>query len=273
MKKIILILVTGLFLLAACSPSRKAQTINKALGPDTSKTVLVEKIDSALIVKEIVAKVNNSKIDFQTFNAKIKVDYQAAESSDTYTIYLSMRKDSIILIKLTGSVLGIRGLGFQAKIKKDSVILVQYAGEQSVKYRSINFLQEVTQIPFDFNTLQDLFIGNPIFLDPNMVSYRWDDNHLLILMVGKIFKHLLTLDTKDFLPIHSKLDDADLQRNRTADISFGNYQPMGNYLFATSREITIAEKRKLDINLDFKEYSLNEPLKYNFEVPKKFKRK
>jgi hypothetical protein len=48
---------------------------------------------------------------------------------------------------------------------------------------------------------------------------------------------------------------------------------MGTYQFATQRKIVVAEKSKLDINLDFKEFSLNEPLKYAFEVPKNFKRK
>jgi hypothetical protein len=48
---------------------------------------------------------------------------------------------------------------------------------------------------------------------------------------------------------------------------------MGPYQFATYRSISIAEKSKLNLYLDFKEFNLNEPLKYNFEVPKKFKRK
>ena len=48
---------------------------------------------------------------------------------------------------------------------------------------------------------------------------------------------------------------------------------MGPYQFATYRKISVSEKSKLDIYLDFKEYSLNEPLKYAFEIPKNYKRK
>lgn len=261
----------------SCKTVKKTQVIQEAITrKDTAQTIVIKetpRVDSAAIVKDILSKVERSKIDFNTFNAKVKVSYDGPENSDTYMVYLSMKKDSIILIKVTGTVLGIRGLGLQAKITHDSVVLVQYAGEQSVKYRSISYLQEVTQIPFDFTTLQDLLIGNPIFIDGKVISYRASANHLLVLLVGDLFKHLLTLDNNNFTVLHSKLDDVDIQRNRTCDITFSNYQPLGDYRFATYRSISIAEKSKLDIYLDFKEFNLNEPLKYNFEVPKKFRRK
>jgi hypothetical protein len=164
-------------------------------------------------------------------------------------------------------------VGLEAKIRKDSVTVVQLVGQKGVTYRSISYLQEMTQIPFDFATLQDLIIGNPIFIDSNVVSYKASANQLLVLIVGDLFKHLITLDNNNFLVQHSKLDDVDLQRNRTGDITFSNYQPLGQYQFATYRRITVAEKSKLDIYLDFKEFTLNDPLKYNFEIPKNLKRK
>ncbi len=261
----------------SCKTVKKTQHIQEAITKkDTAPTIVIKespKVDSAAIVKDILGKVVRSKIDFNTFNAKIKVSYEGPQKSDSYTVYLSMKKDSIILIKVTGTVLGFRGLGLQAKVKKDSVVIVQYAGEQSVRNESISYLQDVTQIPFDFSTLQDIIIGNPIFLDSNVVSYKEGASQLLVLMVGDLFKHLLTLDNTDYKILHSKLDDVDLQRNRTCDITLGTYQPMGSYQFATYRKISVSEKSQLDIYLDFKEFTLNEPLKYTFDVPKKFKRK
>jgi hypothetical protein len=92
-------------------------------------------------------------------------------------------------------------------------------------------------------------------------------------MVGNLFKHLITLNNADYTVTHSKLDDVDIQKNRTCDITFSNYQSLGKYQFATYRKISVSEKSKLDIYLDFKEFNINEPLKYNFEIPKKVKRK
>jgi hypothetical protein len=261
----------------SCKTVKKTQVIQAAITKkDTTPIVVIKEsphVDSAAIVKDIMTKVMKGKINFNTFNAKIKVAYESAEKSDNYTVYMSMKKDSVIILKVTGNFLGISMVGLEAKIKKDSVVVVSHAGEKYVMNRSISYLQEVTQIPFDFSTLQDLLIGNPVFIDSNVISYRAGPDQLSVLMIGDLFKHLLTLDNTDHKVLHSKLDDVDMQRNRTADITFGSYQQMGPYRFASYRSISIAEKSKLNLYLDFKEFNLNEPLKYNFEVPKKFKRK
>lgn len=264
-------------ILASCKTVKKVATIQEAIDKkDTTQTVVITetpKVDSASIVRGIMEKVVTNNIQFKTFNAKIKIDYESAENSDSYTGYLSIAKDSLIFIRIRGSFLGISAEGLQVKISKDSVVLVKKVGEKYVQYRTIDYLKEATQIPFDFSTLQDLLIGNPVFITDNIVSYRDGPTTLSVLMVGEIFKHLISLSNEDFKVVHSKLDDVDIQRNRTCAISFSNYQPMGTYQFATQRKIVVAEKSKLDINLDFKEFALNEPLKYTFEVPKNYKRK
>lgn len=261
----------------SCKTVKKVATIQEAIAKkDTVQTVMINdapKVDSAAIVRDILKKVIKQKIDFKTFNAKIKVMYESAENTDNYTINLSMLKDSVMYIRVFGSALGIKAEGMQVKIKKDSVFLYKKIGERFVQNRSIGYLQETTQIPFDFSTLQDMIIGNPVFIDSNIVSYKEGPSNLLVLMVGDLFKHLITLNNNDFKVSHSKLDDVDIQRNRTCDITFGNYMPLGGYQFSTYRKIAVAEKSKLDIDLDFKEYNINEPLKYTFEIPKNVKRK
>ncbi len=277
MKYSFLVFILLLSVVYSCKTVKKTQIIQEAITrKDTAPTIIIKespKVDSAAIVKDILGKVVKQKINFATFNAKIKVSYESAENSDTYTVYLSMKKDSVILIKVTGTFLGIPGIGLEAKITKDSVVIVRLAGEKYVMNRSISYVQDVTEIPFDFSTIQDILIGNPVFIDSNVVSYRAGINQLSVFMVGDVFKHLLTLDNIDFKALHSKLDDVNIQRSRTCDITFSTYQPLGPYRFATYRKISVAEKSKLDIYLEFKEFNLNEPLKYTFEIPKKFKRK
>jgi hypothetical protein len=261
----------------SCKTVKKVATIQDAITKkDTVQTVMIvdaPKVDSAAIVKDILRKVVKNKIDFKTFNAKIKVGYESAKSSDTYTVNISMLKDSLMYIRILGSFLGIKAEGMQVKIKKDSVFLYKKVGEKYVQNRSINFLQEETQIPFDFTTLQDMIVGNLVFIDSNIVSYKDNNAGLLVLMLGDTFKNLVTLAKDDKTIVHSKLDDVDIQRNRTCDITYSGYAPMAIYQFSTYRKIAVAEKSKLDIELDFKEYTINEPLKYTFEIPKNVKRR
>jgi transposase-like protein len=268
-----LIFIMIAVIVIACKPVKKVQSIQTAMGKkDTAQTIVVKenaKVDSATLVKEIMSKVMGSKIDFSTFKSKIKVDYEGPNESQHVTAYIGIKKDSVMLIKIVGP-LGIVGL--EVRITKDSVVLVNKV-DKWVKRRSVNYLQDVSEIPFNFSTLQDILIGNPVFLNSNVVSYQSGARYLSVLMVGDLFKHLVTLDKSDFKVLHSKLDDIDVQRNRTCDITFGNYELKNGRYFSTYRKIAVAEKSKLDINLDFKQYSFNEPLSYTFEVPKNYKRK
>lgn len=275
MKKYILFLVVASITMS-CRPTKKVQSIQTAITKkDTAQVVIVKEnpvVDSVAIVKDILKRITQQKIDFKTFNAKIKVEYNGQEESQNVTAYLSIVKDSIIYVQIKG-FLGIVGL--QAKITKDSVTIVSKIPDHKyVQYRTISYLQEVTQVPFNFTTLQDVLIGNPVFLDSNIVSYKaLNNNQMLVLMIGNVFKHLITFDKENLLVIHSKLDDVDIQRNRTCDITLSKYNTVGNFQFSTFRNISVAEKSKLDVNMEFKEYSFNEMLKYGFTVPKNYKRK
>ncbi len=257
----------------SCRPVKRVQTIKQAFSrKDTMQTIVIKetpKVDTQTLIADMLDKVNRNKIDFNTFSAKIKVQYVGQETDQNAIAYLKMRKDSIILIQLVGP-LGIVGL--QAKITKDSVILVNKI-DKYVQSRSIDYITDVTDIPFDFNTLQDLIIGNPIFISKNVVSYKSANNQLLVLMIGGFFKNLITLETSDYKPLHSKLDDVDAQRNRTCDITYNNYETKGNNHFSTNRSISVSEKFKLDVYLDFKQYSFNDPLNFSFTIPKNYKHK
>ena len=257
----------------SCRPVRKVETIKAAFSKkDTVQTIVIKetpKVDTQALINDMLDKVNKNKINFSSFSAKIKLNYEGQETSQNAIAYLKMKKDSVIIIQLVGP-LGIVGL--QAEITKDSVIVVNKI-DKYVQKRSIGYITEVTQIPFDFSTLQDLIVGNPIFLSNNVVSYKASGNQLLVLMVGGFFKNLITLDNKDYKPLHSKLDDADVQRNRTCDITYSNYEMKDGVQFATYRSVSVSEKNKLDVYLDFKQYSFNEPLNFSFSIPKNYKRK
>ena len=145
--------------------------------------------------------------------------------------------------------------------------------DKEVQYRSLDYLQEVTEIPFDFRTIQDLLVGNPVFLDSTIASYKKFDDKILISSIGTYFKNLLTLSADKSLLMHCKLDDVDVARNRTADITYDNYEDKAGFYFSTYREITVSEKNKVDVRFNYKQYEFNKELSVVFKVPKNYKRK
>lgn len=273
MKKLFYLAVIVLAVVS-CKTVKKVEKIRSVVAKkDTAQTVYVEdvpKIDSAVIVKGIMEKVMKKKIEFNTFNAKIKVDYDAPDLHQKVTAYISLQKDSIIYIKITYPPVGVVE---QILINKEHVYLMDMIHRKKMTIQPFSYLQEASNIQLNFSILQDLLVGNPVFIDSNIVTYKNTSKELLVLMVGNLYKHSLTLSNTDFRVLHSKLDDADITENRTCDITFGDYQDINGKNFSMYREISVSQKNRVNIKLDFKEASFNEPLKYVFDIPKKYKQK
>ena len=271
--KVLILVLSLAAMVFSCRPAKKVQKIQTAISKsDTAVRVEIKDTyveDSIRMVKEIYSKVVMNKIEFSTFSAKVRVDYEGKDGGDEATAYIRLQKDKVMWLSLRGQ-LGIEG--FRVLITPDSVKVMNLL-KKNYQLRTIGFLQEVTQLPFDFTTLQDLVIGNPVFIDSNIISYKVDgNNELLVLMVGSLFKHLVSLDNADFKVLHSKLDDVDIIRNRTCDISFTAFDYTAGFPFSTKRNISVSEQSKLNIKLDFKQYLFNQPLTFPFSIPKNYKR-
>ncbi len=272
MKNIFLLLsvflTVGFF--ASCRPTKK---INTAINKKDSSIIVVTPppaSDSGLFIKKTLKELNSKYIDYKTFAAKVKVEYEDSKGkAPNVTAYVCIIKHSVVWISMYATIFNIEA--FRVLIKKDSVFLVDKINKE-VQLRSLDYLQEITEIPFDFETLQDLLVGNPIFMNDNVVSYRKTEDRLLLAAVGKYFKNLLTLDNNGTL-LHSKLDDVDVTRNRTADITYDQYENNTGVNFSTLREIIVSEKNRLDIRLNYKQYEFNKDLSVSFNIPKNYKRK
>jgi hypothetical protein len=256
----------------SCHPAKKIQAVIPRADTTTVQvSVSTERArkDSIEFIKETYAKLGRKHIDFITFNAKLDVDYEDNEGKKTdVNAHLRMYRDSLIWISLTGP-LGIEGL--RVLVDRDSVRMLD---KQNKIYtvRSIPFLQELTALPLDLASLQDLIIGNPVFLDPIILSYTKQENSITLQSNTDVFKNLLTIDAAKFYPLTSKLDDLDPQRNRTCYLLYSDYEDKKLVNFSTKRIIQVSEKKKVNIKLDFKQYDFNEKLSFSFSVPKNYER-
>ncbi|MBS4064366.1 MAG: DUF4292 domain-containing protein [Chitinophagaceae bacterium] len=208
-------------------------------------------------------------ITYNTFSAKIKVDYFTSKGKQPdFIANVRMQRDSIIWISISNDI-GIEG--FRVLINKDSIrVMDKLANTYQVK--PLSSIQDIVQIPFSFNDVQELLVGNPIFFNrDSIIAYSKTDKGYSLLSVGTIFRNLLSINNQ-FQLDKSKLDDADLVRNRTADMAYYEYETKTGVLFSTYRELFLSQQNKMDIQLKFKDYKFNEEMNYPFTVPKKFKR-
>ncbi len=251
---------------------RSGRTITKAIAPrDTTKVIVIKSaIDSLLLINSTKDIIQKNSIYFKTFSAKIRLEIDDSKGKKPDLLAnIRMIKDSAIWISISASILNIEV--FRVLITKDSVILLNKQ-EKEVQYRSINYLQEITEIPFDFKTLQNLLLGNPIFYNDSNISVRKFEEFLLVSSMNKDFKNLLTISTTDNTLKHSKLDDVNVARNRTADFTYDSYANISDFKFSTYRQIIASEKNKLDIRMNFKQFEFNKELSVYFSIPKNYKK-
>lgn len=168
------------------------------------------------------------------------------------------------------AVLGIEA--FRVMITPDSIKVLNKI-DHEVKLRSVSSLQEISQLPFTFKELQNLIIGNPVYADSNIVSYKKDEKSITLITLGEAFKQLLTIDNESARVQNTKLDDLDPSRARSCLVSYGNYQPAGNQLFSAYRKLVVTEKTSLMLEMDYKQFDFNTELSFPFSIPKNYKRK
>ncbi len=253
-----------------CRPARQ---INKVIAPKDTAAILNNNSirDSILQKNKKLLEFKSHYIDFRHFSAKIKVDVVTSkEKLPDLTAVVKIIKDSAIWMSISATFLNIEV--YRVFITRDSVILLNKK-DREVQYRSLDYLQEVSQIPFDFKTLQDLLIGNPIFYTDSLQSVKYFENFILISSISEFFKNLLTISADNKILLHSKLDDIDIMRNRTVDINYSDYENNSGFLFSTNRHIIMAEKNKIDMRLKFKQVEFNKELSLTFNVPKNYTRK
>ena len=272
MIRFILILITSALLISSCRSTRKIQSAIsvKKDSTEVAKPTSDPHQDSIKFIKANYNQLLANKIEFETFSAKINTDYEGGDGKKyDVNVFVRMKKDSLIWISVNGAI-GIEGM--RVLIDRDSVRILNKL-DKEYQVRSLEYLTEVAALPLDLRTVQELIIGNPVFLDTNIVSYSTVDNTISLLSEGQWFRHLISMNNNDHLVLHSKLDDVDILRNRTCFLSYGEYETDKGPKFSTSRTISVTEKNKLDVKLKFKQYAFNETLSYPFSVPKNYKKK
>src|SRR4051812_14711341 len=120
---IILVLTSVL----ACHTTRQVRKIEPAVTVvDTTTPVTVTDTVQAkepAVAEDVFKKVLKNYIEYTTFNAKVRVQYQSKEGSDEATAFIRLKKDSAVWVSLRGA-LGIEGA--RVLVTRDSVKVLNF---------------------------------------------------------------------------------------------------------------------------------------------------
>jgi Domain of unknown function (DUF4292) len=284
-KYLVIIGLIGVFLVGMTG-CRSTKTIRKAIAApavhaDTTGDAAREAAlpardahaDSLEVIHKALAGIKANHIDFQSFSGHMHVHFQSEDGKDyEVNAVVHIVKDQRIWLSVFGSVGPVTIEVFRMLITPDSVKILDKM-KHIVRLRSVSYLQEQVHLPVDFRAVQDILMGNPVYLDTSKILYyRKETKGLTLYTIGMVFSNFLTLNP-DYTPHHSKLDDTDPMQARTCDLTYGDYDNSGPVPFSTYRKVSVQEKGKVDIEIVIKQFKFNEALSDNFSIPKNYKRR
>jgi len=218
------------------------------------------------------ATLNIESIDFEYFHGKARMVLRDANKEREVKANIRVRKDSVIW--MTFSVIGVQG--GKALINKDSITIVSTIDKEYYVFDYVE-LSKRFNFPINYDVIQASLLGNPLLKRSEAdVIEQLSSMYLLKQKTG-------TVDVVNFVnSAASKIEKIELKEsdsNNTLNISYSNFQPVGNKLFPYNGTISLFYKTPsglLNTTIIF-EYNKAEvgdrELRFPFNIPKKYDRR
>ncbi len=248
----------------------KIEDLKNNLGKVDSGTVA--KKDTILYVgpdtmyaKRIMA---TKKITYNTFQCKAKMHFESEKDKQNFNINFRLRKDSLIWVSINAPIIGEIA---RAVITRDSVKAIERINKKQYLYSYAN-LQKLINIEVDFNTLQELILGNAIATDGMVTEIKELGNLSNILIKGKDYTNQLTYARND-----SCLKQIQLQTARPAStssllINLNEYQLIDFRFLPVQRKYTILDvKGAMQLDMDINKAEFDLQIDFPFSIPRNYK--
>ena len=236
------------------------------LGCKTTKIVESNKtLDPKMSVKQIVKKLNKSQSEFNTLQGRLKVEYTQGDRSEVHTLTLRMEHDKTIWINAFLNMVRVKITPERVRFynKLDNTY---FDGDYAL---ISNFLGTELQ----FENLQNVLLGEAIF-DINPKEFKKNTHPNSYMLTPKRENALF-----DFLylinPSYFKLDAQLLSQSlkqKVLKIQYRSNQKVEGLDLPENMDITATNStEQTTLNLNIKTVSLNQSLRFPFNIPKGFK--
>ena len=251
----------------ACSPKITKPLPSKDSLPVLDTVVLKPKVQAPVMPE---AKSLTDELNFNYLKAKSKVTQRTENDTETYTVDMRAKKDSIIWLNISVAGLsGATGIFTQKAVKIYEKINSRYL---EIDYDS---LSRMMGFSIDFELFQSLIVGNRPFSKKNARVIREQNNYIIQQEEGKIKIDNVLGENRRL----KKLLMSDAPASNKLSMDFEDFTALNQFLFPYSSELTLdVEKNnrrvKTVISIKFSKVELlDEVLEFPFRVPEKLLKK
>ena len=221
-------------------------------------------INRSLTKRQLIKTHKKTACDFNTLQAKVKIDVKSGDTDNGYSVSLRVEKDKIIWLS---APLGL----VRAKITKEEV---QFYNKLDKSYYrgDYNFFSKYLGVTVNFEMLQDLILGNFLKdIQPSQTTLNYkDDTYNLIALNKDFFDLIYRINPSHFRLNHQKI--VDHKNERLLAVSYVSYQDIDNSIIPDKIAIVATEDLKnTEVSLEVKSVQLNQELRYPYTVPSDYK--
>jgi len=232
--------------------------------------------------RDLMACVNDSKIEPEWFSAKIATDLKAKGEKNSFKVSLRIRKDSIIWVNIgKGPIIVATSI-----ITPDSIKAVVKLGDQFYIEKDFDFIKRQFDLNLDFDALQNLLIGNPLAFNPEDKYKTLDGDINYVLSThnqrqidkfsAKLPKKKEDQLIKRFWIRHEDCRVVKTLINQLSDtsninIEYKNFKKEDNFVVPNKVSLNADTPRdSVVLELNYSRYKINKPLKFTYKVNNKY---
>lgn len=267
MKQVFSIGIAILVLAGACRSKKNVQQAVVDSSVSKSPAVILEPVDSVAILKQQLADAINAPLQFTTFYGRARASFDSKQASGNATVYIKMKKDSIIWVSVTGP-LNIEGA--RVLITPDSVKIINKL-EGYAQFSSIARLQQIARLPFSFTDLQNLILGRPVLNTTENADYQLKKDSITITVTTGLLTYINSFTKNNFRLGQSNFQAVGNNSVTGANVFYSDFRTAENMSFPVSRDIAVEGTMPSTLQVSFKEYNFNQPLDFVFTISKNYK--
>lgn len=251
--------------------SCRSTKITRATFPsDTTarSTDSLSKEKELALAKSILDKIKANRIQYKSFSAELKMDYEddKGKKMNNLGVNIRMHYDSVIWVRVAGP-LNVEGA--RILITKDSIKIVNKL-EGTVTLRSAAEGQELLKLKMDFSTLQDLIIGNAVFLSDSISNIVTTQSVISFASSQPGLTSLFNIFADDYILQQCKITEPDA--GRTGELTYGDYKVVDGRKIAFQRKIYVEDKNVVKVALDFKKMVFDQQESFPFPISPRYTR-
>lgn len=209
-----------------------------------------------------------NEIAYHTFSGRAKCNWQDDKIQMDFQASIRMVKDSLIWGSITGP-LGIEVARFL--VTRDSFRLISNLSKEYI-VSDVSYVQRWLSLPLSFNQLQQLLSGQLVTVQHAVSGNATKDTSIMtIYQENQTLYFIHTLNPQSYTLHQAVLKDKLLDQSITA--TFGKTDSLAGKPFMVNRAMVIARgEERMNLQMDFFKYSINEALLFPFEINAGFKR-